>query len=199
MDLNFKRQIDERMQELPPALASAIQNSGWEKAVFDIGRSYNLHVDDIGQIQNELILVLTGIVHPDEFKKVLIDEIGISSEKTEKIIDQINIKVNSRIKDALRKEIEETHPKAGQSVSSDTLEDHEIKTMKKAGVSLGDDEDDALEETSSDTTPDQKESEEEVEISLPPINEEVKHKEVENKPPMAVVDSKTDPYREPIE
>lgn len=130
MDIEFKKKIEERMQELPPALAEAIRRSNWEKLVFDIGREHSLHVDDIGEIQNELILVLTGIVHPDTFREVMIEEIGIKAEKADTIIGEINEKINERIKAELRRSLEEDEQAARA--------DEEKTVLHKAGVSFGD-------------------------------------------------------------
>ena len=90
MDTAFKKKIEERMEELPKALANAIRSSNWEKIVFDIGRKHDMHVDDIGELQNELILVLVGIVHPDEFRSIVINEIGVRSDDADDIIEEIN-------------------------------------------------------------------------------------------------------------
>lgn len=130
MDIEFKKKIEERMQELPPALAEAIRRSNWEKLVFDIGREHSLHVDDIGEIQNELILVLTGIVHPDTFREVMIEEIGIKAEKADTIISEINEKINERIKAELRRSLEEDE--------ATVRADEEKTVLHKAGISFGD-------------------------------------------------------------
>lgn len=131
MDLEFKKKIEERMKELPPALSQAIKNSNWEKLVFDIGREHSLHVDDIGEIQNELILVLTGIVHPDEFRSVLVSELGIGAEKTDAVVSEINTKINERIKAELRKSLDGAEDQESEFTAT------EHQALRKAGVSFG--------------------------------------------------------------
>lgn len=135
MDTEFKKKIEERFEELPKSLAEAIKSSNWEKAVFDIGRKHDLHVDDIGELQNELILVLVGIVHPDEFRSVLINEIGIKASLVDEIIEELNVEVNERIKARLKLEL---------AKEEESLTDDDVSEMKKAGVSFG--EDDSLPE-----------------------------------------------------
>lgn len=205
MDLEFKKKIEERMEEIPKALADAIRTSGWEKIVFDIGRKHSLHVDDIGQLQNELILVLVGIVHPDEFRSIVINEIGINSDKADTIIEEINSEINEKIKNALKKEI-------GGAEDEEGLDDADKRTMKSAGVSIGE----SIEEP-------ELAAEEEVEVPLPadlplaanPLKVNVAPNAT-TKPaalaPSQVFKSKTtevsvegkpknffDPYREPVE
>ncbi len=205
-DIDFKKKIEERLAELPEPLSLAIKESNWEKSVFDIGRKYDLQVDDIGNLQNELILVLTGIVHPDEFKKVIINEIGVDIEKAENIINDINQEVNQKIKDRIRKYFDEHQ--------EDDLEDTktEPKTIKIAGVTMGDNLDDDNEEITENEIKKDTQPEEEI----VPIKEE---KTVTEEKPVSVDSSKPvsgvfqtqtktissennknlDPYREPIE
>lgn len=209
MDLEFKKQIEERMQEIPEALAKAIKVSGWEKIVFDIGRKHSLHVDDIGQLQNELIMVLVGIVHPDEFRSVVVNEIGISADKAGMIIEEINTQVNEKIKNALKSEINH------EEIITES--DHEV--MRKAGVGVGESllEEDKKEEVGI-------EEEEEVSVSPSELNKitpnpvkvgvspEVPAPQVKTPAPSQIFKSKTseisaegkpkgffDPYREPVE
>ncbi len=131
MDLEFKKKIEERMEEIPKALADAIRASGWEKIVFDLGRKHSLHVDDIGELQNELILVLVGIVHPDEFRSIVVNEIGIPSSKADVLIEEMNTQINEKIKNALKQEIGE--PESDE----ESLNESEQRTMRSAGIELG--------------------------------------------------------------
>lgn len=211
MDLEFKRKIEERMREIPAPLAEAIRNSGWENIVFEIGRRYSLHVDDIGEIQNELILVLTGITHPDEFRSILINEIGIPSDKTDLIINDINEKINEKIKDFLKNHLDEEEkeePVESQEESEENIKSFDKVILKKAGIKLGDEPDD--EEVTSRKP--QVEDDEEKFITLPAP--EVARKASPTPVPVipdiatklqnsAVFKNKSsnylDPYREPVE
>jgi hypothetical protein len=143
MDLEFKKKIEERFKEIPEVLAGAIKASHWESIVFDIGRRHMLHVDEIGEIQNELILVLTGIVHPDEFRRIVISEIGIPEDKADVVIEEINQQVNEKIKDSLKsvmasqREVsaDERVPTEGEILSS------ERNVLHASGIRLGDEPD----------------------------------------------------------
>lgn len=180
MDLEFKKKIEERMKELPKSLAEAIEKSGWEKAVFDIGRKHSLHVDDIGNIQNELILVLTGLVHPDEFRSVVINEIGIKEEKADAIIEEINVAINDRIRERLKEALDREEM---------TLKSEEVDTMKKAGVSLGEEVEEKQENVKKENpTPQMKLPETKV------FKTQVKTIDADNKPKGFL-----DPYRESVE
>lgn len=199
-DIDFKKKIEERLAELPESLSLAIKESNWERAVFDIGNKYNLHIDDIGILQNELILVLTGIVHPDEFKKVLTDELGLDVDKSESIISDINEIVNQKIKDKIKKILEE---------KESSINEFEKDTLKNAGVGIGEEEDLPVEPQQEKNTSDKKEEEEFVEIPDGLEKEESETGSNSNlntsifKTKTSTVEDKNeikiDPYREPIE
>ena len=201
MDTAFKKKIEERMEELPKALANAIRSSNWEKIVFDIGRKHDMHVDDIGELQNELILVLVGIVHPDEFRSIVINEIGVRSDDADDIIEEINREINEQIKNQLKLEL---------AKEEESLTDDDVSEMKKAGVSLGEEEEDETsdqikeEVTDASVVPDTKTA-----SVVAPIKQEEPAKSA---PQSAVFKTKVssidasdkprnflDPYREPLE
>ncbi len=149
MDLEFKKKIEERMKQLPSVLAKAIKASNWESIVFDIGRRHSLHVDDIGDLQNELILVLTGIVHPDEFRHIVISEIGIPEDKADVIIEEINDQVNEKIKNELKSIMDDADEDKTVDTESGELAGSEKEVLRDSGIRLGDD----VDETANQHTP----------------------------------------------
>ncbi len=223
MDIDFKRKIEERMQEIPAPLARAIQESGWENIVFDIGRKYNLHVDDIGEMQNELILVLVGITHPEEFRSILLNEIRIPSDKIDLIINDLNVQINEKIKNSLKKHLDieesEVEEVKEESLKSQTADDHEKKVLKKAGVSFGDEPEEGDDKQVASRESQVATNNEEKFIVLDPVAAEGKETPVVKKPTPepapaipdisvklqngAVFKGKSteylDPYREPVE
>ncbi len=141
MDREFKAKIEERMREIPAPLVQAIRESGWENIVFDIGRKYSLHIDDIGNMQNELILVLTGISHPDNFNSFVRSELGIDSDKANDIIEQINLGINEKIKNALKRTLGaggQADEKVVEEEDNENIKSSEKSVLRSAGISLGD-------------------------------------------------------------
>ena len=142
MDLEFKKKIEERFKEIPEVLASAIKASNWESIVFDIGRRHSLHVDDIGDIQNELILVLTGIVHPDEFRRIVIEEIGVPEDKADVIIDELNTQINQKIKESLKAiELDREKYPVDDDIDEGKIQTSERDILHNSGIRLGDEPD----------------------------------------------------------
>lgn len=192
-----KRQAVEEMKaQMPPKIKEAIESSGWERKIFDIGRKYSLHIDDLAELQEELELAMFGISNQESFEYRL-KSLGVDDETADKIIVDINSQIFSIIREKIKEDVLFDER---EKYSRDSLDDVDIKTMKKAGVSLGGDEDDDEEPqedlvettTSANDTP----AEEEVEVHLPPIQDN--NQKQENIKTEAVQPS-IDPYREPIE
>lgn len=192
-----KRQAVEEMKaQMPPKIKEAIESSGWERKIFDIGRKYSLHIDDLAELQEELELAMFGISNQESFEYRL-KSLGVDDETADKIIVDINSQIFSIIREKIKEDVLFDER---EKYSRDSLDDVDIKTMKKAGVSLGGDEDDDEEPqedlvettTSANDTP----AEEEVEVPLPPIQDN--NQKQENIKTEAVQPS-IDPYREPIE
>lgn len=138
MDLEFKKKIEERFKEIPEVLAKAIKSSGWEGIVFDIGRKHALHVDTIGDLQNELILVLTGITHPDEFHRIVIQELGIPEDKADVVIEEINNQVNEKIKNELKVVLGQEEISDEKIDEGERINNSERNVLHESGIRLGD-------------------------------------------------------------
>ncbi len=130
MDEHQRQLIRERMEEIPTKVREAIENSNWERVVFDIGRSLKLHMDDIDAVAIETILTMTGLEHPEDFYENIKRETGIKSEDLVKLVEEINEKLFSKIREALQDYY--------TSNSEDGLQSLEKKVFKEAGISFGD-------------------------------------------------------------
>lgn len=192
-----KRQAVEEMKaQMPPKIKEAIESSGWERKIFDIGRKYSLHIDDLAELQEELELAMFGISNQESFEYRL-KSLGVDDETTDKIIVDINSQIFSIIREKIKEDVLFDER---EKYSGDSLDDVDIKTMKKAGVSLGGDEEDDKEPqedlAETKTSTNDTLAEEEVEVLLPPIQD---NNEKQENVKTEVVQPSIDPYREPIE
>lgn len=187
--------IKEQIESLPRAVREAIASFDWARIVFDIGRKNNLQVDDIGEIQKEVMLVVLGLISPKEFYDQMVERVGIVEDKAFNIADEVNEKVFVRIREYMKNYYEEQ-----EEVQS------ERRVLNSAGIRFDDGED--LPEEAIKTKPAVENKKTEEEIIVPPpqnansnIKEEVQEKKTEKQfkdlpetPPNFL-----DPYREPIE
>ncbi len=196
--------IKEQMESLPRPVKEAIASFDWARAVFDIGRKHDLHVDEIGEVQTEVMLVVLGLISPKDFYDQMVSRVGIEENRALEVATEVNEKVFLRIRDFMK----EYYAEEEKSQS-------ERKVLNSAGIRLDDGEDlpeEVLPKVSIEDTKNKEIVDEEEKMVAPPIEvaknmnnteskEESELKEKLNKA-KDFTDAPTnyfDPYREPVE
>lgn len=193
MDDIQKQLIQDQMRKIPKEVRDAIENSDWERVVFNIGREHKLHIDDIDTLSVETILTMIGLEHPKDFYENVQSRANIDTDTMNQIVDEINSRLFSKIRLALQEYYEKLS-------AGEIMHPEEKQNLKKSGIILDDDED--LDEISNqvkeivsvkeNATP----SVESLNITSEqsqsiPTNSEKKE--------VKIPEIKFDPYREPIE
>ncbi len=101
MEKNTQQLIQERIAQLPPYIKAALSNINWAPEILAIGKKHGLHVDDMGTLQTETVLVLVGLVHPNDFAKNLKQELHIPQDKIDAIVNDVNERILKTIRQAL--------------------------------------------------------------------------------------------------
>lgn len=129
MDERQKKLIEEQMQQIPKEVAEAINQSDWERVVFNIGRKHKLHMDQIDVLSVETILTMIGLVDPIEYVDVIEKRLGLDEEKTMDIVEDVNNQLFYKIRDALKKVYRD-------SSADSIMADDEKDIMHNAGIAL---------------------------------------------------------------
>lgn len=213
--------IEEKMEELPSNVKEAIESSGWEKKIVDIGNRYKLHVDDLDLLGFELALAMVGMSDQNEFMRQMKQELRLGDETLDNIVGDINSEIFSHIREKLKEDVEaeENYQEPTTVNREEELSRSEKVEMQKAGIRLGDDEDLIPVEAPKEIKIVQESPEtEKVEIKSPEELEEMakiadlEDKKKESGPTAQVFKTKIvgngekdkpsnyfDPYREPLE
>ncbi len=101
MNTETQKIIDERLSKLPPYIKTTLDNIKWGEEILAIGKKHGLHVDEMGILQTETVMVLVGLVHPDEYPKNLKQELHIPREKIDEIVNDINEHILKNVRQAL--------------------------------------------------------------------------------------------------
>ncbi len=164
MDETQRQLINEQMQRIPAEVREAIQASDWERTVFNIGRAHKMHIDDIDVLSIETILTLIGLEHPKDFPVNLQKRTGVSDDTLAQIVDEINERLFSKIRSALKNHYEKVS--AGEIMAPD-----EQDALHHAGISLDD-----------NYVPSQQKKTTETLIDKKPVEKEVLNADVDNVP-----------------
>ncbi|MEK7108956.1 MAG: hypothetical protein AAB919_00775 [Patescibacteria group bacterium] len=107
MENDIKQQIKRRFEELPVVVRQAIQSSNLEAKLQDIGAKEGLHIDQIGDLQDETLLVMMAFTDPEEFPKQLEDRVHLPLEKATAIAEEIHKEIFMPIRESMKKYMEE--------------------------------------------------------------------------------------------
>ncbi|MDQ5901748.1 MAG: hypothetical protein QG580_463 [Patescibacteria group bacterium] len=191
MDDTQKQLIQDQMRKIPKEVRDAIENSDWERVVFNIGREHKLHIDDIDTLSVETILTMIGLEHPKDFYENVQSRANIDTDTMNQIVDEINSRLFTKIRLALQEYYEKLS-------AGEIMHPEEKQNLKKSGIVLDDDED--LDEISNQVKEivsikeNPKPIVETINITEPkPAPNPPEKKEVR------IPEIKFDPYREPIE
>lgn len=212
--------IKEHFETLPEPVKKAIASFDWAREVFDIGRKHSMHIDRIGELQTEVMLVVLGLISPRDFQNELMSRIEPNREIALEVSDEVNKRVFIRIRDFMK----DFYEREGAYVSpekEDELRNSEKSVLRTAGIKVGDEANEP--EPAIPTVPfplsvENDEivslvSESELEHAVPPAKADTVIAEVTSamskpevyKSPITVMTPKTvpknflDPYREPVE
>ncbi len=137
MDENTKKIISEHYEKLPSYVRESLEQIHWDEEILAIGKKHGLHIDEMGTLQLETMMVLVGIVHPDEYPKSLQQELHIPKEKIDAIVADVNEKVFKNIREALISYITtQDGSRVGEWGGGQTEEELEEKIFKKTGIEI---------------------------------------------------------------
>lgn len=98
-----QEQLKEKYSNLPQDVKDAIFSAGVEKALTEIGEKNNLHIDKIGELMEEVDLVMLGITNPKDFIRNLYTRLGTEDkEKVRQVAHDVNEQVFQKIREALK-------------------------------------------------------------------------------------------------
>src|SRR3989344_2848406 len=104
MDENTKTKLyEERLAGLPEDLKTAFFSDTVTDAILVIGKQHGLTIDKVGELGDEVGLVMLGITKTGDFIKNLSSRLAVDKEKAKAIAEDINQKVFQQIRASLKK------------------------------------------------------------------------------------------------
>lgn len=95
-------ELNEIFDKLPEALKDAIVSVDNARIIGEIGKKYNLHIDQTGEVAEEVGLVLLGLTHPTEFVSQLTKKVGIDRVVASQIASDINDRIFLKVRELLK-------------------------------------------------------------------------------------------------
>ncbi|MCR4330504.1 MAG: hypothetical protein NUV49_01325 [Patescibacteria group bacterium] len=100
---NDKEQLLEQFKKLPKDLQDAITSNDIDVAMQEISKKSHLHIDQAGELADEVGLVLLGVVHPDDFLEDVVFRLKIDKKAAGEIVADVNEHVFKKVRESLMK------------------------------------------------------------------------------------------------
>lgn len=133
MEKDIDQVIKERLQILPPDIKKAINELDWGKTVLPIGKKNGLSVEQMGDLQQQTVFVLVGLLHPNEYFDAIKNALGIDAVKATALVADMNEAVFKTIKQKLVDFYEE---ETRATASEPQTEAQQADPLKSAGLEI---------------------------------------------------------------
>lgn len=117
MENDTQTLVERRLQELPEDVRKAIEDANLGEHVQDIGADNHLHIDQIGKLEDETLLVMLGFTSVEDFPERIRAELNIAAEDAGIIAANINSEIFLPIRASMQKFMEERAKSAGEKTN----------------------------------------------------------------------------------
>ena len=133
------QEIQQHIAELPDNVRRAVMGFNWADEITTIGREFGLHMDQIGALQYETMMIILGLSPSASFNNALVHALEIDKNTAEEIVMSANAHVFTELQDRAFGPKEKPKP----TIDDDYLEDidyHDLRgPMSREGIHLIDD------------------------------------------------------------
>lgn len=103
MDTDAVKQIQDRLAELPADVRAAIQDAELDKKVREVGAKNNLHIDQIGELGDEVMLAMLGFSPLESFGARLAQVLAMDPAAADKLAADIGTEIFAPIRESMKK------------------------------------------------------------------------------------------------
>lgn len=107
MDNETSQIFKEQIEKLPSTVVDFIASSNWQEELTNIVRPFRLTPSVVDTLENEVVLVLAGLVHPDAFHSELVKQTGVDEVVLSGVISEIEEKIFGPVRTELIRFYEE--------------------------------------------------------------------------------------------
>ncbi len=133
-------ELQKKFESLPEDLRWAIMAANVDENITEIGKEFNLNVEQMGQLSLETHAVMFGYTHPDKFEESVKASMQLPDEKNKAIVNAVNEKILKNIREQLmalsgvKKETPDQPTDNAESIAMADRKDTEI--LKSAQIEI---------------------------------------------------------------
>jgi len=95
-------ELDERFAGLSDGIRQIIIQSGYYTKLYKIAEENKLTVPQMGTLEEITTGVITNSIHPEDFEKMLVKNLGLPAGTVQKIVNEINEKILGPIREKMK-------------------------------------------------------------------------------------------------
>lgn len=100
---NKGSEIEQRLAELPQDVRDAVLSAQLGENVRKIGQGHGLHIDQIGTLEDEVMLVMLGFFEPEAFSGQIAAQLQIPAADAGAIAGEVNQQIFLPIRESLKR------------------------------------------------------------------------------------------------
>jgi hypothetical protein len=103
MEQESKTIIEDRVKKLPPEVRDVLASDELHKKIVGIGEKHHLHIDQIGVLEDEVVLVMMGLANPGDLAEELTKQSSLELPKAEEVVADVSQEIFLPIREAMKK------------------------------------------------------------------------------------------------
>lgn len=96
-------QIQTAYRKLPQDIRDAYFSEDVTEKIEALGQKHRLHIDQLGELSNQISLILLGLAKPGDFKMAVMNQLKIDQTTTDNLTTDINNQIFLPIRESLQK------------------------------------------------------------------------------------------------
>ena len=96
-------QLKVAYNKVPENIRAVISSEDTDEKIFDISQKYDLHIDVTGGLGKLTLMVMIGLLKPQEFIPELTKRLKLDQETANKVAQEVNEQIFKPIRDSLKK------------------------------------------------------------------------------------------------
>jgi hypothetical protein len=119
MHLPSDQDIQDRFDDLPQEVRAAIQSADMAAALQEVGQAHQLHLDQLGALEDETLLVMLGFANPAAFTASVKKALGADETTAAAVAEELSEKLFIPIREAMRGYMEARLKRSAQQTTND--------------------------------------------------------------------------------
>lgn len=96
-------QLRAAYNKVPENIRAVISSEDTDEKIFDISQKYDLHIDTTGGLGKLTLMVMIGLLKPQEFIPELTRRLKLDQETANKVAQEVNEQIFKPIRDSLKR------------------------------------------------------------------------------------------------